>query len=69
MTLIEFKQAIDALCEDESYHDEPLCIEIAGQCYEANSITVVVQSDLWMPETVVVTGILIGTEGEADADG
>lgn len=70
MTLIELKEAIELLIEEDgSKGDEPVCIEVEGRCFEVNSITVVVQSDLWVPETVVVTGTLIDIDGEADADG
>lgn len=63
MTLIELRTAIDSLIEQGIEEDEPVCVEVDGKCYEAISITVVVQSDIWVPETVVVTATLIG---EAD---
>lgn len=63
MTLAELKAAIESLIEQGIADDEPVCIEVEGMCFEAISITVVVQSDIWVPETVVVTAALIG---EAD---
>jgi hypothetical protein len=66
MTLNEFKKAIDILFEQGIEADEPVCIEVEGRCFEVISITVVVQSDIWVPETVVVTGALINSDGEAD---
>lgn len=66
MTLDQLKKAVDTLLEQNIEGDEPVCIEIDGKCYEANSITVVIHSDIWVPETVVVTATLIDETGEAD---
>lgn len=65
MTLNELKLAIDLLIED-GRGDEPLCLEMRGDCFTVDAITVVVQSDLWVPETVILTCTPINTDGEAD---
>ena len=65
MTLGELRDAIDKLIEEGIDKDEPVGVEYYGSCLEMNSIAVVVASDLWEPQTVVVTVDLI-TDGEAD---
>jgi len=65
MTLSELKEAIEVLLEQGVDPEEPLAVEYYGSRLEVNSIAVVVQSDLWVPETVVMTVDLMD-EGEAD---
>lgn len=65
MTLAELKIAIDLLVED-GRGEEPLCLEKDGDCFTVDAITVVIQSDLWVPETVILTCTPIITDGEAD---
>ena len=65
MTLSELKDAVDMLLKDGIDADEPIGIEFYGSCLEVNSIAVVVVSDLWAPQTVVITADLI-EDGEAD---
>lgn len=65
MTLEELRGAIDQLIEDGIDKDEPVAIEFYGSCLEINSIAVVVVSELWAPQTVVITADLI-EDGEAD---
>lgn len=55
MTLEELKKAIDVLYEDEDKRDDPVCLEALGTQFELAGISVVVASDLWLPETVVVS--------------
>jgi len=63
MTLDELKAAIDEMIQQGIEADEPVCIDVLGECYQLNSITVVVKSDAWVPGTVVMTATPIG---EAD---
>ena len=65
MTLGELRDAIDQLIKDGIDKDEPIGIEYYGSCLEVNSIAVVVVSELWEPQTVVITADLI-EDGEAD---
>lgn len=65
MTLAELKSAVDLLIE-EGKGDEPVCLELRGDCFTVDAITVVVQSDIWVPETVILTCTQIDTDGEAD---
>lgn len=55
MTLKELYDAIHVLLEDEGKNDEPVCIEIHGGQYQLKSISVIVASDIWMPETIVAS--------------
>lgn len=65
MTLEELRNAIDQLINEGIDKDEPVAIEFYGSCLEINSIAVVVVSELWEPQTVVITADLI-EDGEAD---
>lgn len=65
MTLEELRNAIDQLINEGIDKDEPVAIEFYGSCLEINSIAVVVVSELWAPQTVVITADLI-EDGEAD---
>lgn len=64
MIVDEFIVALQEL-SGEGKGEEPVCIEVDGKQLFLNSVTVVVNSDIWVPETVVVTGVPI-IEGEAD---
>lgn len=55
MTLIELKEAVDTLLADPHTKDEHVHIEVNGACYELKSISVIVQSDVWVPNTVVAS--------------
>jgi len=67
MTLEDLGKAIEALIEQGIDKDEHVFIQVdEDKCFELNAITVIVQSDHWVPETVVVTGIPVVYEGEAD---
>jgi hypothetical protein len=65
MTLGELRDAIVQLISEGIDEDEPVGVEYYGSCLEMNSIAVVVASDLWEPQTVVVTVDLM-QDGEAD---
>jgi hypothetical protein len=65
MTLNELMQALKELVERDVDPEEPIVLEICGTAFEPVSITVVVQSDLWEPGTVVITGDPMD-DGEAD---
>lgn len=52
MTVQELHDALSALLPDKA--DEPICLECYG-CHEVESVSVVVHSDLWVPDTVVLT--------------
>lgn len=65
MTLNELLQALKELVEQGIDPEEPIAIEISGLAFEPVSITVIVQSDLWEPGTVVITGDPMD-DGEAD---
>lgn len=65
MTLGELQRAIERLRGDGVDHNEEVCIEYYGSCLSIQSMAVVVQSDLWVPETVVITADLM-VDGEAD---
>lgn len=54
MTVQELKDALDALIKGDK-GNEPVCLEAAGVTYELKSVSVIVKSDLWVPETVVLT--------------
>lgn len=65
MTLGELITAAKELIVRGSDPDEPVCVDVYGTAYELTGITVVVASDLWVPETVVMTVDLM-EDGEAD---
>lgn len=66
MTLGELRDAIHQLEASEGVDlDSAVGIEISGLSFELVSATVVVQSDLWEPGTVVLTGDP-SEDGEAD---
>lgn len=66
MTLGELRDAIKAVLDEGISEDERIGIEYYGSQLDVNSITVVVQSDLWEQGMVVMTADLIDTDGEAD---
>jgi hypothetical protein len=68
MTLDELKKALDQLIAEGIDPDEPVAIEYYGSCLEINSITVVVVSELWEPQTVLITADLIEDENKGEAD-
>jgi len=55
MDLATLKKAVDALLEQGVGGDEPVCLEADGRQYALNGITIVVESDDWVPGTVVMT--------------
>lgn len=65
MTLNELHQAIKELLEQGGDGDDPVAIDLYGQCCELTSISMVVASDVWEAGTIVITADLI-EEGEAD---
>lgn len=65
MTLGELRDAIAQLISEGIDEDEPVGVEYYGSCLDISSMTVVVASDLWEPQTVVLTADLI-VDGEAD---
>jgi hypothetical protein len=65
MTLEDLRDAIDALIEaDKARVAECVHVEIEGKCYELKSISLIVASDVWVPETIVATVEEIVAEGE-----
>lgn len=60
MTVKELITALEALEPDERVH-----IEVGGACYELKTISVVVQSDVWVPNTIVASVEEIVSEDEA----
>lgn len=60
MTLEGLKKAIDALlADDPTRADEPIVLEVPSYTndglYQMTGITLVVESDVWNPGTVVAT--------------
>ena len=54
MTLADLRDALDILIKDGS-GDEHIYVDINGACYALKTISVVVTSDIWVPDTIVAT--------------
>jgi hypothetical protein len=55
MDLATLKKAVDKLLTDGVEGEEPVCVQTPFGQYALNGITVVVESDDWVPGTVVAT--------------
>jgi hypothetical protein len=62
MDLATLKKAVDALLEQGVEGDEPICLKTASYAenkgdglYTVSGITIVVESDDWVPGTVILT--------------
>lgn len=64
MTLQELHDSLVTLLEDKGKAEDAVCVEVNGTCYELKSISVIVQSDLWVPDTVVASVEEIISEDE-----
>jgi len=55
MDLAVLKIAVDKLLEQGIDGEEVVCLQVDGKEYVVTGITVVVESDDWVPGTVVMT--------------
>jgi hypothetical protein len=55
MDLAVLKVAVDKLLEQGVDGEEVVCLKVDDKHYALNGITVVVESDDWVPGTVVLT--------------
>lgn len=55
MDLQTLKKAVDNLLSQGIEGDEAVCLQAGGGQYEVASITVVVESDDWVPGTVLLS--------------
>lgn len=55
MDLVDLKNAVDKLLEQGVESDEVICLRAGGKDYVVNGVTVVVESDDWVPGTITLT--------------
>lgn len=55
MDLKTLRDACDRLLEQGVPEDEPVALEADGKCYEITALAVSAASDLWEPNTVLLS--------------
>jgi uncharacterized protein YigA (DUF484 family) len=66
MTLQELYDALHELLGDESKKDESVYVDVEGRSFELKAISVIVQSDNWVPNTVVASVEEVFSEDEVE---